>query len=83
MLVGDIWDNMLTEINPFSVLYTLTVWTNHTKHALEIMDKLYSSGSDGHGDEDNSQTSAWYVFSAGILSCNTRNRRICFRKSHI
>lgn len=31
----------------------------------EIMDKLYSSAADGYcGDEDNGQTSAWYVFSA-------------------
>lgn len=31
----------------------------------EIMDKLYSSHADGYcGDEDNGQTSAWYVFSS-------------------
>ncbi|QIK60222.1 glycoside hydrolase family 92 protein [Dysgonomonas sp. HDW5A] len=31
----------------------------------EIMDKLYSATPDGYcGDEDNGQTSAWYVFSA-------------------
>lgn len=31
----------------------------------ETMDKLYSSAPDGYcGDEDNGQTSAWYVFSA-------------------
>lgn len=31
----------------------------------EIMDKLYSPNPDGYcGDEDNGQTSAWYVFSA-------------------
>lgn len=31
----------------------------------EIMDKLYSDTPDGYcGDEDNGQTSAWYVFSA-------------------
>lgn len=31
----------------------------------EVMDKLYSDGPDGYcGDEDNGQTSAWYVFSA-------------------
>jgi predicted alpha-1,2-mannosidase len=31
----------------------------------EVMDKLYSSAPDGLcGDEDNGQTSAWYVFSA-------------------
>ena len=35
------------------------------KHAREIMSKLYSSAPDGLcGDEDNGQTSAWYVFSA-------------------
>ena len=31
----------------------------------EVMDKLYSPAPDGYcGDEDNGQTSAWYVFSA-------------------
>jgi predicted alpha-1,2-mannosidase len=31
----------------------------------EVMDKLYNSNPDGYcGDEDNGQTSAWYVFSA-------------------
>lgn len=31
----------------------------------ETMDKLYSANADGYcGDEDNGQTSAWYVFSA-------------------
>lgn len=31
----------------------------------EIMNKLYTAGTDGYcGDEDNGQTSAWYVFSA-------------------
>jgi predicted alpha-1,2-mannosidase len=35
------------------------------KHAREIMDLLYTPGPDGLcGDEDNGQTSAWYVFSA-------------------
>jgi len=34
-------------------------------HAREIMNKFYSSAPDGLcGDEDNGQTSAWYVFSA-------------------
>ena len=37
-------------------------------HAREVMERLYSSGaSDGKGlcgDEDNGQTSAWYIFSA-------------------
>lgn len=33
--------------------------------AREIMDKLYNPDPDGYcGDEDNGQTSAWYVFSA-------------------
>jgi predicted alpha-1,2-mannosidase len=31
----------------------------------EVMDRMYSPGPDGYcGDEDNGQTSAWYVFSA-------------------
>ena len=31
----------------------------------EVMDRLYNSNPDGYcGDEDNGQTSAWYVFSA-------------------
>jgi len=31
----------------------------------EVMDRLYSAKQDGYcGDEDNGQTSAWYVFSA-------------------
>jgi len=31
----------------------------------QVMDRLYSSAPDGYcGDEDNGQTSAWYVFSA-------------------
>ncbi|RIA09302.1 putative alpha-1,2-mannosidase [Flavobacteriaceae bacterium MAR_2010_72] len=35
------------------------------RYAREIMSKLYSSAPDGLcGDEDNGQTSAWYVFSA-------------------
>lgn len=34
-------------------------------HVREVMDKLYSYKPDGYcGDEDNGQTSAWYVFSA-------------------
>lgn len=35
------------------------------RHVREVMDKLYSDRPDGYpGDEDNGQTSAWYVFSA-------------------
>jgi predicted alpha-1,2-mannosidase len=34
-------------------------------HVREVMDKLYKPTPDGYcGDEDNGQTSAWYVFSA-------------------
>ena len=34
-------------------------------HIRNVMDKLYNPGSKGYcGDEDNGQTSAWYVFSA-------------------
>lgn len=34
-------------------------------HVREVMDKLYNYMPDGYcGDEDNGQTSAWYVFSA-------------------
>ena len=31
----------------------------------QVMDRMYTAGADGYwGDEDNGQTSAWYVFSA-------------------
>ena len=34
-------------------------------HVREVMDRMYSATPDGYcGDEDNGQTSAWYVFSA-------------------
>ncbi|MCR5019080.1 MAG: GH92 family glycosyl hydrolase [Bacteroidales bacterium] len=34
-------------------------------HVRDVMDRLYSPAPDGYcGDEDNGQTSAWYVFSA-------------------
>lgn len=34
-------------------------------HVRNVMDKLYNPGTKGYcGDEDNGQTSAWYVFSA-------------------
>ena len=44
-------------------------WTGEPRKAQkrirEVMDRLYSSAPDGYcGDEDNGQTSAWYVFSA-------------------
>lgn len=35
------------------------------KWSRQVMDKMYNSSPDGYaGDEDNGQTSAWYVFSA-------------------
>ena len=35
------------------------------QHVREVMDKMYNANPDGYcGDEDNGQTSAWYVFSA-------------------
>ncbi len=35
------------------------------KHVRAVLDKLYSAKPDGYcGDEDNGQTSAWYVFSS-------------------
>ena len=35
------------------------------QHVREVMDKLYTAHPDGYcGDEDNGQTSAWYVFSS-------------------
>ena len=44
-------------------------WTKHPEKGRmrirEVMDRLYSATPDGYcGDEDNGQTSAWYVFSA-------------------
>jgi predicted alpha-1,2-mannosidase len=39
-------------------------WKTQTR-VREVMDKLYTPQSDGYcGDEDNGQTSAWYVFSS-------------------
>jgi len=44
--------------------YTPEPWKAQM-HAREVMDKLYNYLPDGYcGDEDNGQTSAWYVFSA-------------------
>ena len=44
-------------------------WTSQLakgqQHIREVMDRLYSATPDGYcGDEDNGQTSAWYIFSA-------------------
>jgi len=44
--------------------YAGTPWKAQ-KHLRDVMTKLYSSAPDGLcGDEDNGQTSAWYVFSS-------------------
>ena len=44
--------------------WTDTPWKGQ-KHIREVMDRLYSAAPDGYcGDEDNGQTSAWYIFSA-------------------
>jgi len=44
--------------------WTSTPWKGQ-QHIRETMDRLYSAAPDGYcGDEDNGQTSAWYVFSA-------------------
>ncbi len=44
--------------------YTPEPWKTEMR-AREVMDKLYNYSPDGYcGDEDNGQTSAWYVFSA-------------------
>lgn len=44
--------------------YTSQPWKAQ-KHAREVLSKLYSYQPDGYcGDEDNGQTSAWYVFSS-------------------
>jgi len=38
---------------------------NTQKYVRQVMDRFYTAGPDGYcGDEDNGQTSAWYVFSA-------------------
>lgn len=49
---------------PYLYNYSAEPWkTQH--HVRKIMDKLYSDTPDGYcGDEDNGQTSAWYVYSA-------------------
>ncbi len=40
-------------------------WAKAQWHAREVMDRLYRPTPDGYcGDEDNGQTSAWYVWSA-------------------
>jgi predicted alpha-1,2-mannosidase len=47
-------------------LYNYVDVPQKTQHWVrEVMDRLYSAAPDGYcGDEDNGQTSAWYVFSA-------------------
>jgi len=49
---------------PYLYDYAGAPWKTQ-KHVREIMDRLYTPLPDGLcGDEDNGQTSAWYVFSA-------------------
>lgn len=49
---------------PYLYTYAGQPWKSQS-HVREIMDKLYLASPDGLcGDEDNGQTSAWYVFSA-------------------
>jgi len=49
---------------PYLYCYAGEPWKTQF-HVRDIMDKLYLNGPDGLcGDEDNGQTSAWYVFSA-------------------
>ena len=60
---------MHMETNLFSTWYTLYNYAGEPWKAQywarEIMDKLYNAAPDGYcGDEDNGQTSAWYVFSS-------------------
>lgn len=49
---------------PYLYNYAGQPWKTQQR-VRQIMDKLYTSAPDGYcGDEDNGQTSAWYVFSA-------------------
>lgn len=49
---------------PYLYNYAGQPWKTQ-RHVREIMNKLYTPHPDGYcGDEDNGQTSAWYVFSA-------------------
>lgn len=49
---------------PYLYAYAGQAWKSQY-HIRQIMDKLYQPTPDGYcGDEDNGQTSAWYVFSA-------------------
>jgi predicted alpha-1,2-mannosidase len=49
---------------PYLYTYAGEPWKTQF-HVREILSKLYHAGPDGYcGDEDNGQTSAWYVFSA-------------------
>ena len=54
---------------PIQHMIYLYDWSNQPRKAQywvrEVMDRLYNATPDGYcGDEDNGQTSAWYVFSA-------------------
>ena len=57
---------------PIQHMLYLYDWTDAPekagRHARDVMDRLYAPTPDGYcGDEDNGQTSAWYVWSA--LGC--------------
>lgn len=54
---------------PIQHMIYLYDWTDQPwktqYHVRDVMDRMYSATPDGYcGDEDNGQTSAWYVFSA-------------------
>ena len=60
--------------------WTSEAWKGQM-HIRETMDRLYGDAPDGYcGDEDNGQTSAWYIFSAlGFYPvCPASGQYICF-----
>jgi putative alpha-1,2-mannosidase len=53
-------------------------------HVRDVMNKMYKATPDGYcGDEDNGQTSAWYVFSAMGFYPVTRQRPVCIGRAII
>ena len=68
MQVADM-DNYAHGNQPAQHMIYLYDWTSQPRKAQqrirETIDRLYSAAPDGYcGDEDNGQTSAWYIFSA-------------------
>lgn len=56
--------------------YKTQYWTR------QVINKLYKPTPDGYcGDEDNGQTSAWYVFGLRFLSGNTGYQSVRFGSS--